>query len=60
MNWLLDRPPVLLQGLLPRPLKEYRIVMNHTQRQITNFTLLVGLPLGILLFGALVWWRRSK
>ena len=60
INWLLDRPPVLLQGLLPRPLKEYRIVLNHTQRQITNFLLLVGLPLGVLLFGGLVWWRRSK
>jgi ABC-type uncharacterized transport system involved in gliding motility auxiliary subunit len=60
VNWLLDRPPVLLQGLLPRPLTEYRIVMDVTQRQVAGFVLLVGLPLGVLIFGALVWWRRSK
>ena len=60
VNWLLDRPPILLQGLLPRPLKEYHVVMSHREQQIADVILLAGMPAVVLLFGGLVWWRRRK
>ena len=60
VDWLLDRPQVLLQGLLPRPLKEYRLVMSRSQRQMVQGILLGGMPGAVLLLGALVWWRRRS
>lgn len=60
VDWLLDRPEVLLQGLLPRPLKEYRVVMTGWQQKIVSGIFLAGLPGLVLLFGGLVWWRRRQ
>jgi len=60
VDWLLDRPQVLLQGLLPSPLKEYRLVMSRSQRQTVQGILLAGLPGVVLLLGSLVWWRRRS
>jgi len=58
VNWLLDRPRVLLEGLVPQPVKEYRLIMTQQQLQTTQWLLLAGLPGGVLLLGLLVWWRR--
>jgi hypothetical protein len=57
-NWLLERPQVLLQGLVPQPLKTYRLVMTNQQLQTVQWLLLGGLPGAVLLLGGLVWWRR--
>ena len=60
VDWLLDRPEVLLQGLLPRPLKEYRVIMTTWQQKTVAAILLVAMPGTLLLLGGLVWWRRRK
>lgn len=60
VDWLLDRPEVLLQGLLPRPLKEYRVIMTAWQQKIVAGILLGAMPGIVLLWGGLVWWRRRK
>jgi len=58
-NWLLDRPP-LLQGIGPRPVTEYRLVMSQTQRREVSWLLLGALPGAVLLLGGLVWLVRRK
>lgn len=58
VNWLLDRPQVLLEGIVPQPIKNYRLIMTRQQLQTAQVVLLAGLPGAVLLFGALVWWRR--
>jgi len=58
-NWLLDRT-VLLQGLGPRPVTEYQLMMTKNQVQTVQWLLLGALPGGVLLFGGLVWLRRRK
>jgi len=60
VDWLLDRPQVLLAGLLPRPLKEYRVVMSQQKLQIIEAIFLAGMPGAVLLVGGFVWWRRRK
>ena len=57
-NWLLERPQVLLDGLVPQPLKSYRLVMTNQQLQTVQWLLLGGLPGAVLLLGTLVWWGR--
>src|SRR5262249_22790282 len=59
INWLLERN-VLLEGLGPRPVKEYRLLMNTDQIGAVKGILLGAIPGGILLFGGLVWLRRRK
>lgn len=58
VNWLLDRPQVLLEGLVPQPVTTYRLVMSQQQVQTAEILLLGALPGLVLLFGAAVWWRR--
>ena len=59
INWLLDRPQ-LVQGLGPRPVTEYRLVMTRAQLHSAQIILLGGMPGGLLLLGSLVWFRRRK
>jgi len=59
INWLLHRTQ-LLDGVGPRPIKEYKILMSRTQLQRTQWVLLGGLPGGVLVLGSLVWLRRRK
>jgi hypothetical protein len=59
VNWLLDRP-VLLQGIGPRPVTEFRLQMTQAQRQEVRWLLLGALPGAVLLFGGLVWLVRRK
>jgi ABC-type uncharacterized transport system involved in gliding motility auxiliary subunit len=56
-NWLLDRT-LLLEGLGPRPVDEYRLSITKRQLQALQWILLGAMPGGILLFGGLVWLRR--
>jgi hypothetical protein len=60
VDWLLDRPQILLEGLVPAPLKKYRLVMTRQEMQTTRWMFLGTLPGAVLLLGALVWWRRRK
>jgi hypothetical protein len=59
VNWLLDRP-MLLNGIGPRPVVEFRLLMTPAQVLTTRWLLLAALPGGILAFGGLVWLRRRK
>jgi hypothetical protein len=58
VNWLLDRPQVLLEGLVPQPVSSYRVVLTERQLRASRWLLLVALPAAPLVLGALVWWRR--
>jgi len=58
-NWLLDRT-VLLEGIGPRPVKEYRLTITRDQLKQVRWLLLGALPGGVLVFGWLVWLVRRK
>jgi hypothetical protein len=58
-NWLLDRT-TLLQGIGPRPVTEFRLLMTRTQQREVRWLLLGALPGAVLLFGCLVWLARRK
>jgi ABC-2 type transport system permease protein len=58
-NWLLDRNS-LLQGIGPRPVTEFRLVMTRTRLSEVRWLLLGALPGAVLLFGCLVWLTRRK
>jgi hypothetical protein len=58
-NWLLDRR-VLLEGIGPRPVTEFRLTMTRSQLQNVRWLLLGALPGGVLAFGWLVWLVRRK
>jgi ABC-2 type transport system permease protein len=58
-NWLLDRT-MLLEGIGPRPVTEFRLTMTRDQLQQVRWLLLGALPGGVLVFGWLVWLVRRK
>ncbi|MBI5387282.1 MAG: GldG family protein [Verrucomicrobia bacterium] len=58
-NWLVDQS-VLISGVAPRPVKHYQIIMTQHQLAVARGILLLGLPGGVILVGALVWWRRRS
>jgi hypothetical protein len=60
LNWLLQRPQIMLNGLGPRPIKEYKLYMTHAQTQAIRWLFLAGLPGGVLFLGGLVWLRRRS
>jgi hypothetical protein len=60
LNWLLQRPQIMLSGLGPRPIKEYKLYMTHAQRREIGWLFLAGLPGGVLFLGGLVWLRRRS
>jgi hypothetical protein len=59
VNWLLDRT-VLLNGIGPRPVTEFRLTMTRDQQKTVRWLLLGALPGGVLVFGWLVWLARRK
>ncbi len=59
VNWLLDRT-VLLDGIGPRPVMEFRLMMTRDQQNKVRWLLLGALPGGVLVFGWLVWLVRRK
>ncbi len=58
-NWLLDRT-ILLEGIGPRSVTEFRLAMTQTQLLNVRWLLLAALPGGVLVFGGLVWLVRRK
>jgi hypothetical protein len=59
VNWLLDRPQ-LLDGIGPRPVTEFRLLLTKHQQQQLRWLLLGALPGGVLFFGWLVWLVRRQ
>ena len=59
VNWLLDRPQ-LLEGIGPRPVTEYRMLLTSQQQRQLHWILLGALPGAILMLGWLVWFIRRK
>ncbi len=59
LNWLLERTQ-LLEGLGPRRIVEYQIVMSQSQLQRVEWILLAGIPGAVLLLGGLVWLSRRR
>jgi hypothetical protein len=57
--WLLDRT-VLLEGIGPRPVTEFRLTMTQAQQRNVRWLLLGALPGGVLALGCLVWLARRK
>ncbi|MEO5802743.1 MAG: Gldg family protein [Verrucomicrobiota bacterium] len=60
INWLVDRPQMLLAGIGPRPIKEYKLMLTTDQSKKLRWILLAGMPGSVLLFGGLVWLRRRS
>jgi hypothetical protein len=60
LNWLLERPELLLDSLVPRPTSEYQLLVTGSQMTTIEFLFLVGLPGGVLLVGGMVWLRRRR
>jgi hypothetical protein len=58
-NWLLDRT-ILLEGIGPRPVTEFRLTMTRAQQKNVRWLLLGALPGGVLVLGWLVWLVRRK
>lgn len=58
VGWLLDRPQSLAIG--PKPIREYRLHLTESQVKVLRWTLLGGLPGGVLLLGMAVWVRRRS
>jgi hypothetical protein len=59
INWLLDRSQ-LLEGVVSRPVSQYRSTMTHQQFVRAQWILLAGMPSSALFLGSLVWLRRRK
>jgi len=60
LNWLMERDDILLGGLVPRPIKEYRLLMTQSQKTSIQLLFLVGLPGVVLLVGGLVYLQRRR
>jgi len=60
LNWLLDRPQVLLSGLGPQPIKQYNLNMTRSQTRAVQWLFLAAMPGAVLALGALVWLRRRS
>lgn len=60
VNWLLDRPQILLEGLGPQPVKEYRLLLTASQFNRLRWMFLGALPGALLALGGLVWMRRRS
>lgn len=60
ISWLLQSPQIMLEGLGPRPIKEYRLYMTQSQESAIRWLFLAGLPGGVLCLGGLVWLRRRS
>lgn len=59
VNWLLERNH-MLEGVGPRPITEFRVILTKAQMQTARWLLLAALPGAVLLMGGLVWLRRRK
>jgi hypothetical protein len=60
LNWLLQRPNLVLAGLGPRPIIEYRISVPKAQLFEARWLFLAVMPGSALFLGFLVWLRRRS
>jgi hypothetical protein len=60
LSWLLQRPQLMLQGLVPQPIREYKLYMTQSQSASVRWLFLAGMPGAVLALGALVWLRRRR
>jgi hypothetical protein len=58
LNWLLERPDVLLKDLGPSPIREYKLELTRTQLTQLRWLFLAAMPGSVLLAGTVVWLRR--
>jgi hypothetical protein len=58
LNWLLQRPAIQLEGLAPRPIREYKLYLTDAESRRVHWLFLAGMPAGALALGGLVWLRR--
>jgi ABC-2 type transport system permease protein len=59
VNWLVDRP-MLLAGIEPRPVTNFRLQITKYQQRQLSWLLLGAVPGSILILGWLVWFVRRK
>ena len=59
VNWLVERPQ-LIEGVGPRSITEFRLLLTEHQQHQLRWLLLGALPGGVLFFGWLVWLVRRK
>lgn len=59
VNWLLDRP-LLLNGIGPSPVIEFRLLITQSQMREIRWLMLGALPGALLVMGTLVWLQRRK
>lgn len=59
VNWLVQRD-FMLEGVGPKPVREYRLLVTENQMHSAQWLLLAAMPGGVLLLGGLVWLRRRK
>ena len=57
VNWLLERD-VMLGGIGPRPLTEFRLDVPSTSLRLLQWFMLAILPLGVFGIGFLIWLKR--
>jgi hypothetical protein len=60
LNWLLDRPQLLLAGLGPQPIRQYSLFMTRGQITAVQWLFLGAMPGAVLALGTLVWLRRRS
>jgi hypothetical protein len=60
LNWLLDRPQLLLAGLEPQPIRQYSLIMTRGQITAVQWLFLGAMPGAVLALGTLVWLRRRS
>jgi len=60
LNWLLQRPQLILEGLVPQPIREYKLYMTPHQSGVVRWLFLAGMPAAVLALGGLVWLRRRR
>jgi ABC-2 type transport system permease protein len=58
LDWLLQRPTLMIEGLGPRPIKQYSLFLTSSQSFTIRWLFLAGLPAAVLALGGLVWLRR--
>jgi hypothetical protein len=58
LNWLLQRPAIQLEGLVPQPIKEYKLYLTQAETSRVRWLFLGGMPAFVLALGGLVWLRR--
>ena len=59
INWLVERPQ-LVEGVGPRAITEFRLLLTEAQQHQLRWLLLGALPGSVLFLGWLVWLVRRK